>query len=190
MKLLRLFGSFFGTLRGSLAALVATAIMAFVIALPLTMTIGFRAPTASSVRFDHRMPTLQIAPAFAYADEVAKDIKPIEVPEGEVSDVSFFGAVIQAFTDAQGAGGLAIGYIVVQLLLLFLKSPLGGSLLKGVEGNAKLTIAVVLSYVGGILGMVVVSHVPLAEALVGSLKLPAFAVLVNQLWKYWAEGKK
>ena len=107
----------------------------------------------------------------------------------EVPTQDFISFLIQSLGGLKGAGTLAIVAAVVQILIMFLKTPLFGQLFKNVSGSIKLLIVTALSLVGGVVGLMSVEGLTIGAALVHSTTLTAFTVLAHQLYKQFIEKK-
>lgn len=83
----------------------------------------------------------------------------------------------------KGASALVIAGIVVQGLMLAVRSFLGDLI-----GQYKLLLVLGLSLVSGVVALMV-SGVPLGAALVHSTTLAAFSVFFNQIYKQFFEKK-
>lgn len=83
----------------------------------------------------------------------------------------------------KGASALVIAGIVVQGLMLAVRSFLGDLI-----GQYKLLLVLGLSLVSGVVALMV-SGVPLGAALVRSTTLAAFSVFFNQIYKQFFEKK-
>lgn len=121
-------------------------------------------------------------PIFMYA----QDVVPILPP---VSNEDFLGLLIQSIGGLKGASTLAIVGVVVQLLMKFVGTPFADGLFKN-AGPWKLSLVGLLSWAGGVLSLMQVSHLSFGAAFVHSSSLMAFMVLANQIYKQFLEQKK
>lgn len=98
----------------------------------------------------------------------------------------FLKALIASIGGMKGASHLAIAGVVVQLLIMLLKTPLMGSVFKKIGGQWKLTVVSGLSLIAGVISLKL-SGVELGAALIHSTTLTAFMVFANELYKHFAK---
>lgn len=110
---------------------------------------------------------------------------PIEV----VPDAAFLTALVGSLGGLPGAGTLGAVGTVVQLLIMFLKTPLSGNLFRGLSGFAKWALVLVLSIVGGVVGLKV-QGLDLMAALTHSSVLGLVMIGLNQGLKHYSESKQ
>lgn len=112
-----------------------------------------------------------------------------EVVLDPVTNEKFVTELFNSLGGVKGAGTLAIVGLVVQMLIMFLKTPLFGSLFKNVTGQIKLLIVTGLSLVSGVVGLMLVEHLTLGAALIHSTTMTAFMVFANQIYKQFIVKK-
>ena len=105
-----------------------------------------------------------------------------------VTTNDFIALLASSLGGLKGAGALAIAGVVSKLLLHFMGTPLFGDLFKKINGGLKLTIALFLSFISGLIALKT-SGVDWGAALIHSSTLSAFVVLSNQVYKQWIEKK-
>jgi hypothetical protein len=101
----------------------------------------------------------------------------------EAPDSQFLMQLLASVGGLRGLGGFALALGIVQLLFFAVQTATGGRLL----GKFKLLAVYLLSYVAGVLGLVVVGHKPWAAALFDTQALAAFSVFLHQAWKQFLE---
>ena len=105
-----------------------------------------------------------------------------------VTTNDFLALLASSLGGLKGAGALAIAGVVSKLLLHFMGTPLFGDLFKKIDGGLKLTIALFLSFVSGLIATKM-SGLDWGSSLIHSSTLSAFVVLSNQVYKQWIEKK-
>lgn len=103
-----------------------------------------------------------------------------DLPEVTQAEVA---ALFQSIGGLKGAGTLGVVAFVVQALMLGARSFLAGLL-----GKYKLLVVLLLTMVGGVLGLLT-QGVELGAALVHSSTLAAAQVLLHQVYKEFIEKK-
>jgi len=115
---------------------------------------------------------------------------PVEVdPNGD-----FLKLLLESFNGMKGATSIAIAAIVIKILINALNLPVVdrvlGSKFKDWSGGIKLTIVLSLSYIGGVVALMVPpTNLSLGAALIHSTTLSAFMVLSNQIWQHYFKKK-
>lgn len=135
--------------------------------------------------------SLILFPCLLLAQEVVAPALPVPVVD---PNMDFLNLLMQSLGGIKGASALAIAGIVVKLLLKALDLPLVAGLMgkafKDWASGLKLTVVLALSYVAGVIGLMVPpTSLSLGAALVHSSTLAAFVVLSNQVYKHWIEKK-
>lgn len=117
---------------------------------------------------------LWLIPAFVLTPSIWLLAETVEIEPPTPEEIMAFLAAIGGL---KGASILAIVAVVVQGIMLALRSPLGK-----LAGKVRLVIVLGLTLVGGVLGLMV-SGVDLLNALMHSTTLAAMQVLANQIYK-------
>ena len=107
----------------------------------------------------------------------------------EVATQDFITFLVQSLGGIKGVSTLALVGIVVQILVMFLKTPLFGQIFKNVSGPIKLLIVSALSLIGGVSALMSVEGLTIGAALIHSSTLTAFTVLLHQVYKQFIEKK-
>lgn len=120
------------------------------------------------------------AAAIAWAQEV--------VP---VTNEEFLKLLLESVGGYVGASTMAIVLISVKLIVAFLGTDFAGNWFKKLTGEGKLTIVLVLTFVGGVVGLMMPpTNMALGAALLHSTSLSMFTVALNQIYKYFIASKK
>lgn len=104
-----------------------------------------------------------------------------------ISNDQFLMDLIQSIGGFKGASALAIGAIVAQLLVKLLRTPIGGSLMKNVNGKAKLIIVSVITIASAVLSLKVSTDISWIAALTHSSVLATISVYFHQFYKEFIE---
>jgi len=120
--------------------------------------------------------------AFFSAFAFGQATPPVEVPTAD-----FLAFLFQSLGGVKGMSTLAIVGVVVQILIMFLKTPIASSIFVKLGGFWKLALVLTLTLVGGVLGLMSASGLSLGAALVHSTTLSAFMVLANEVYKHFTE---
>ncbi len=104
-----------------------------------------------------------------------------------VPNDQFIMDLIQSIGGLKGAGAMGIALVVSQLLLKFLKTPIGGSLMKNVNGKAKLIIVSVITIASAVLSLKVSTDISWIAALTHSSVLATISVYFHQFYKEFIE---
>lgn len=99
-----------------------------------------------------------------------------------ISNEDFISALLQSLGGIKGASVLAIVGLVVQLIMKFIGTPWADSLLKN-SGQWKLTLVLLLSYVGGVVTLMATTGVPFGTAVLHASVMSSLMVLINQIYK-------
>ena len=83
-----------------------------------------------------------------------------------------------------GASTLAIVVSVVQLLIMFLKTPLVGQLFTKLTDDLKIILVTGLTVVGGVSSLMLTEQLPFVAALIHSTTVAALSVFAHQLYKH------
>jgi hypothetical protein len=118
--------------------------------------------------------------AFALAQNATPLPLPIEIPPVTESDIKAF---LAALGGAETIGTMGIIAIIVQALILFAKSTIGKF-----AGKWQLTLVMVLTFIGGILGLKM-NGMDWGSVLIHSSTITAAQVLFYQLYKQFVANK-
>ena len=136
-----------------------------------------------------------IAPFFLWAQDVAGPVVPtVTVPPVVDPTQDFIQLLLNSIGGMKGASTLAIVAVVIKILLKLLDVPyvadLMGKKFSDWSGGLKLTLVLGLSYVGGVVALMLPpTSLTIGAALVHSTTLAAFLVLTNQIYKHYIEKK-
>ena len=128
------------------------------------------------------------------ASALGQDITPVVIPPATDPTMDFMKLLIESMGGIQGANNLVIAAIVIKLLLNLLNLPfvenLIGSNFKDWSGGLKLTVVLGLSYIAGLLALMLPpTNLPLGAALVHSSALSMFVIFLNQLYQHFFQKK-
>jgi len=128
------------------------------------------------------------------ASAFGQDITPVVIPPATDPTMDFMKLLIESMGGIQGANNLVIAAIVIKLLLNLLNLPfvenLIGSNFKDWSGGLKLTVVLGLSYIAGLLALMLPpTNLPLGAALVHSSALSMFVIFLNQLYQHFFQKK-
>lgn len=116
---------------------------------------------------------------------LAQDVPP------PVSDHEFVLYLIQSLGGFSGAKALAVVYLVAQILIKFVATPLFDKIFgKKMDADTKLLVVSVLTLVTGITTLMNVEGLPFGMALLHSTTLLAISVLINQIYKKFFSKNK
>lgn len=105
-----------------------------------------------------------------------------------VSEVDFIGQLLALIGGYKGMASLAVAVAVVQLLIMFAKTPMAGKLFKGLTAQVKFLVVAGLTLISGYLALKV-SGMPTGEAIMKTLSLPLLQEYVYQIYKQFFEKK-
>ena len=105
-----------------------------------------------------------------------------------VSDLDFFAKLMELVGGYKGLAGAALVLALVQLGIMFLKTPLAGRVFKDLSGATKLLLVNGLTILAGFL-VLKMSGVPTGEALVKTMALPLVQEFLYQLYKQFIAKK-
>lgn len=123
---------------------------------------------------------------FMFCGAALAQIAEVTIPA--VSNTDFLIALGDSIGGMKGGSAVVIAGIVTQLLMKFIGTPWAEAMFGKDAGPWKFTIAAVLSFATGILGLVT-SGLTVGAALIHSTTLFAFMVMVNQIYKQFFEKK-
>ena len=106
-----------------------------------------------------------------------------------VQTTDFLSKLVEAIGGLQGASTLAIVATVVQLLIMFLKTPLAGQIFKKLTADLKLLVVTGLTVVSTFVGLMLVEGMTAPLALIHGTVLSALSVFAHQLYKHLVEKK-
>lgn len=104
----------------------------------------------------------------------------------------FFAALATSIGGIKGLGALGVAGVIVNLIMFFLYSPIGNSVLpkKFETEGYKLLLALFLYMVSGVIGLMLPpTSLSFGAALIHSTTLAAFGVLFNQIGKKYIKSK-
>jgi hypothetical protein len=104
----------------------------------------------------------------------------------QVTNDQFLQFLIQSLGGLKGAGAMAIGAIIVQVLIMFLKTPFVDQIFHSFATPMKLLVIMGLSVVSGIISLMI-SGLSLPAALMHSTTLGLAMAFVNQLITYYEQ---
>ena len=130
-----------------------------------------------------------IMPIMVYA----QDPSPMPLPGDPTVD--FLKELLASIGGLKGASALTIAAVAIKLLLQLLNLPFVASLLgskfKEWNGGVKLVVVLGLSYVGGVLALMLPpTSLSVGAALVHSTTLASFMVFTNQIYQHWFMKKQ
>lgn len=106
-----------------------------------------------------------------------------------VSTDDWFSFVLQSMGGLKGARALAIALALTKILIMFMGTPLFGSLagfvFHGFTGGTKLTIVLGLNVVASVLALMASGGVTLGAALIHSSTIAMVSVFINQVYKQY-----
>lgn len=106
-----------------------------------------------------------------------------------VSNSDFLQFLLESIGGLSGLSTLGIVYLVVQAIVMFMKTPLFGSIFSKFSGAGKITTVMVLTVAGGVIGLMYKDGLSFGAAILHSSTLAAFSVLFNQIYKQYIEKK-
>lgn len=106
-----------------------------------------------------------------------------------VANEDFLKFLIASIGGTPGAGAMGTVLLVVQLVVMFLKTPASGEVFKSLSGLAKYILIMVLSIVGGVIALKI-QGLDLLSAIMHSSVLGLVSIGINQGLKQWADAKK
>ncbi len=112
----------------------------------------------------------------------------VDDPMAVIPISAFLEALLASLGGIKGASGLALAGMVVQLVIKLLKTDLMGKLFQKIDGVWKLVIILSLTYVSGVLSLMM-QGVDLGAALIHSTALASLMVLGNELYKHFTQKK-
>ena len=83
----------------------------------------------------------------------------------------------------KGASALVIAVFIAQGFNLFIRSSLGGNLIK--SGFWRMTSVAILTWVLGVLGLMIATHVNFLDAILNSANLALLQAFIAALWKQY-----
>jgi len=96
--------------------------------------------------------------------------------------------VIATIGALKGASPYVIAGIVVELILKIFSTEMFGFMFKKLKGHVKLTIVLSLSYVAGVIALLISGETWMAS-LMNAASISAFLVLFNQIYKQYIVKK-
>jgi len=99
-------------------------------------------------------------------------------PLEEIATMEFMKALFASLGGLKGASSLGAAAMLVQLMMKFLKTPLGRK-----AGKYRLLAVSLMSMAAGVLALMLTSGMGLGAALMHGTTLAAFQVFAHQLWK-------
>ena len=99
------------------------------------------------------------------------------------SDSDFIQYVLQNILTIKSMGPIAIALFVSKAVLYAFNTPTIGKLLDRLTGKVKLVVTMAITYVIGVLTLMVTKDVSLAVALFDSANIPLLGLLLNQIYK-------
>lgn len=116
-----------------------------------------------------------LAAAAVFADDV-------------VPTQDFISALIQGILSAKGMGTLMIVGLAVQMIIMFLKTPLFGSLFHNLDGKWKLALVGGLTLAGTLVSQVG-QGMTILQVLSNSVNLTALMVFLNEIYQNFFAAK-
>lgn len=91
--------------------------------------------------------------------------------------------VLENFFTAKEAGVVALSLLIAKVILFAFNTPKLGSLLDKLTGKMKLVVTFLLTYVVGVLTVMIAKKVALPVALFDSANIPLLGLFLNQIYK-------
>lgn len=116
----------------------------------------------------------------------------LAMPSGSepMEALTFIQYAMELLGGIKGASGYMAAAIIVEVLIAFLNSKPFDFFFSKLKGSYKLLIVLALSYISGVVSLVNIGDLSLAQSLVHSTSLSAFLVLANQIYKQFFDKKE
>lgn len=165
------------------------------LALSLTLSIGTISLIKSETVYaqEQAVEVVQhVASVEQQSEEIPKLCKDQDGQPKVCSNEDFFLALSASIGGVKGLGALGIAGVIVNLIMFFLYSPIGNSVLpkKFETDGYKLILALFLYLVSGVIGLMLPpTSLTFGAAFIHSTTLAAFGVLFNQIMKKYVKAK-